>query len=74
MATTPARGLEMLTELEAGLQNYYLFHAARADLLRRAENWQAAQVAYRQALSLTQNGIEQAFLQRRLDELQTMLS
>ena len=71
MATTPARGLAMLTELETGLQNYYLFHAARADLLRRAENWQSAQLAYNQALNLTQNEIEQAFLQRRLDELQT---
>ncbi len=74
MATTPARGLEMLTELETGLQNYYLFHAARADLLRRAENWQAAQIAYSQALTLTHNEIEQAFLQRRLDELQVRLS
>lgn len=71
MATEPRRGLEVLAELNAveDLQHYYLFHAARADLLRRAGDWQAAHVAYQKALSLTHNAVEQAFLQRRLAEI-----
>jgi RNA polymerase sigma-70 factor (ECF subfamily) len=71
MASTPARGLELLAELATtGLQNYYLFHAARADLLRRNGEWQAARAAYQQALTLTHNAVEQAFLRRRLAEVQ----
>lgn len=75
MASTPARGLAMLAELDAtgGLKAYHLFHSARADLLRRAGDWQAAQVAYQQALDLTHNTVEQAFLRRRLQEVQEHL-
>jgi RNA polymerase sigma-70 factor (ECF subfamily) len=75
MASEPARGLSVLDELNAneGLQRYYLFHSARADLLRRAGDWQAAHDAYLQALNLTQNSVERAFLQRRLTEVQSML-
>ena len=71
MATTPAKGLTMLAELEteAGMPDYFPFHAARADLLRRAGDWQAALAAYRQALTLTQNAVEQAFLERRIAEM-----
>jgi RNA polymerase sigma-70 factor (ECF subfamily) len=71
MATTPARGLAMLAELEteAGMQDYFPFYAARADLLRRTGEWQAALAAYRQALSLTQNAVERAFLERRITEI-----
>ncbi len=71
MADGPMRGLAMLDELaESGdLDDYYLFHAARADLLRRA-GWHAeARDAYTTALSLTQNQVEQQFLRRRLREL-----
>ena len=76
MATTPARGLVILAELENNpdLKDYYLFHAARADLLRRAEEWRAAQTAYQQALIFTHNSVEQAFLQRRLREVQSHLT
>lgn len=75
MASTPARGLAMLDELDTtgGLKTYHLFHSARADLLRRAGDWQAAQVAYQQALDLTHNAVEQAFLRRRLQEMQKHL-
>lgn len=71
MADGPMRGLAMLDELaESGdLDDYYLFHAAHADLLRRA-GWHAeARDAYTTALSLTQNQVEQQFLRRRLREL-----
>jgi RNA polymerase sigma-70 factor (ECF subfamily) len=71
MTSTPTRGLELLAELATtGLHNYYLFHAARADLLRRNGEWQAAREAYQQALTLTHNAVEQAFLRRRLAEVQ----
>jgi RNA polymerase sigma-70 factor (ECF subfamily) len=75
MASEPARGLEMLDELDAtgDLKKYHLFHATRADLLRRAENWQASAEAYRQALKLAQNSVERAFLNRRLTEVQAKL-
>lgn len=71
MATTPWRGLELLEQLETdpNLQNYYLFHAARADLLRRSHQWDAARASYRQALTLTHNAVEQIYLERRLAEV-----
>ncbi len=74
MANTPACGLKIIDELDVqeGLQKYYWFHAARADLLRRAGQWQAAHDAYQQALKLTQNTVEQAFLKRRLKEISTV--
>ena len=46
----------------AALDSYYLFHAARADLLRRLGRDQEAAVAYDIARSLTANLAEQAFL------------
>jgi len=77
MASEPARGLEMLDELDAtgdrDLKKYHLFHSTRADLLRRAGNWQASAEAYRQALNLAQNSVERAFLNRRLAEVQAKL-
>jgi RNA polymerase sigma-70 factor (ECF subfamily) len=71
MAYGPARGLALLDRLAADgdLDEYYLFHAARADLLRRANRLDEARVAYRRALSLSQNPVEQGFLQRRLAEV-----
>lgn len=71
MAHGPARGLALLDRLEADgdLDEYYLFHAARADLLRRANRMEEARVCYRRALSLSQNPVEQGFLQRRLAEV-----
>ena len=60
--------------LIGGLQRYYLFQSARADLLRRAEDWLAAYDAYLKALDLAQNAVERAFLQRRLEEVRARLS
>jgi RNA polymerase sigma-70 factor (ECF subfamily) len=72
MADGPLRGLSLLKQLEAEgvLDDYYLFHATHADLLRRAERLEEAAGAYRRALALTQNQVEQAFLRRRLTEIQ----
>ena len=47
------------------LDGYHLFHAIRADLLRRLGRTTEAAHAYRAALDRTQNAAERAFLQRR---------
>jgi len=51
------------------LDQYHLFHAARADLLRRLGSRPAAAEAYRRALALTANAVERAYLERRLAAL-----
>jgi RNA polymerase sigma-70 factor (ECF subfamily) len=76
MAEGPDAGLEMLDRLRLGeaLAHYYLYHAARADLLRRSGRTEEAAASYREALSLCQNRIERRFLQRRLTELAARLT
>lgn len=71
MADGPMRGLALLDELaEAGtLDHYHLFHAARADLLRRAGWHDEASDAYTMALDLCKNSVEKRFLRRRLAEV-----
>jgi RNA polymerase sigma-70 factor, ECF subfamily len=65
------RGLDMIDRLgESGeLDSYYLFHAARADVLRRLGRTHDAAEAYRRALGLTANAVERRFLRRRLAEV-----
>ncbi len=59
----PAAGLAAVDDLRSsGLDGYYLFHAARADLLRRLGRDEEAAAAYDIARSLTANPVEQAFL------------
>jgi RNA polymerase sigma-70 factor, ECF subfamily len=67
-----SRGLSMIDELGSSgkLDTYHLFHAARADILRRLGHNQAAAEAYRRALSLAANQIEQEYLRRRLEQLE----
>jgi RNA polymerase sigma-70 factor (ECF subfamily) len=61
-------GLAGLDELgtDGALEHYQPFHAARADLLRRAGRNDEAVAAYRRALDLTRNAAERRFLERRL--------
>ncbi len=75
MADGADAGLEMLDRLRLGeaLAHYHLYHAARADLLRRAGRFAEAAASYREALTLCQNRIERRFLQRRLAELAAQL-
>ena len=70
MSEGPERGLMMIDGLgvSGALAEYYLLHAARADLLRRLKRIDAAAEAYRRALELTTNETERRFLQRRLEE------
>ncbi len=70
MAHGPLYGLMVLDQRQLAdeLGDYHLFHAARADLLRRAGWLTEAKVSYAHALSLCQNRAEQTFLRRRLIE------
>jgi RNA polymerase sigma-70 factor (ECF subfamily) len=65
------QGLERIEELgrTGALDQYYLFHAARADLLRRMQRNGEAAESYRTAISLATNPVELRFLKRRLREL-----
>ena len=63
------RGLSLVESLTGELDNYYLFHSSRADLLRRMNRSDEAVLAYKRALSLTTNLVEQNYFRRRLKEL-----
>lgn len=60
----PDAALGLVDALDLG--NYKLFHAIRADLLRRVGRTAEAAVAYQAAIAATQNGAEREFLRRRL--------
>ena len=64
-----AAGLALLAQIGGALDGYHLFHAARADLLRREGRLSEAAAAYRRALELAGTEPERAFLARRLHEL-----
>jgi RNA polymerase sigma-70 factor (ECF subfamily) len=66
-----ASGLKRIEQLGASgeLQDYHLFHAARADLLRRLGRNTEAENAYNRALELATNKVEQDFLKSRLQQL-----
>jgi RNA polymerase sigma-70 factor (ECF subfamily) len=68
MADGPDRGLSLIDRIE-GLDDYYLLHAARADLLRRGGRNEEAAASYRRALALATNPVERAFFERRLAEV-----
>ncbi len=68
------RGVAQIDELGASgeLKGYHLFHAARADLLRRmGRNSEAAQ-AYEEALRLATNAVEREYLRARLNTLRSV--
>jgi RNA polymerase sigma-70 factor (ECF subfamily) len=62
----PAEGLALIDPLE--LDSYHLWHAARADLLRRLGRTHEAIAAYQRALALAGSEPERRFLQKRLSE------
>lgn len=63
----PAVALDLVDELE--LETYHLFHAVRADLLRRLGRDDEAAAALRAALPLTESETERALLRDRLQGL-----
>jgi RNA polymerase sigma-70 factor (ECF subfamily) len=82
IALNQAVAIAMSAGLEEGLQRidqigvsgeldrYYLFHAARADILLRMNRREEAAAAYRQALVLATNRVEQEFLKKRLAQIE----
>ena len=60
----PVAGLALVDGLD--LTRHHLFHAVRADLLRRLSRGAEARAAYVRAIALTGNAAERTFLQRRL--------
>ena len=72
MCDGPAAALAIVDGLlgEERLARYHLTHAARADFLRQLERVDDARQAYETALSLCQQAPEQAFLRKRLAELE----
>jgi len=62
----PNAAMALLDDL--ALDDYYLFHAARADLLRRIGQPIDAAQAYARAADLAPSDAERAFLRGRLDE------
>jgi RNA polymerase sigma-70 factor (ECF subfamily) len=66
----PAAALALVDGLdERGLDGYYLFHAIRADLLRRLNRASAAAQAYDAAIARADNVREREFLQRQRQAL-----
>jgi RNA polymerase sigma-70 factor (ECF subfamily) len=65
----PAAGLALVEGLE--LDGYYLFHAIRAELLKRLGRTAEAASAYEAAIARTTNAAERAFLQRSRGALST---
>jgi len=63
----PDAGLTLVDGLDLG--EYHLFHAIRADLLRRLGRNDEAALAYEAALTRTENAAERGFLQRSRDAL-----
>jgi len=61
------KGLRLVSELD--LPRYHLFHAVRADLLRRLGRNADAAAAYQAAIALCDNTREKEFLQRQCDVL-----
>nr|WP_280483146.1 RNA polymerase sigma factor [Nocardia cyriacigeorgica] len=63
----PATALALIEDLP--LADYHLFHAVRADLLRRVGSTADAHTAYDDAIRHTTNEAERRYLIRRRDEL-----
>ena len=71
MRDGPEAGLAQIEAVlaQGELANYYLAHAARADMYRRLGRTAEARAAYEKALALTQQEPERQFLQERIRQL-----
>jgi RNA polymerase sigma-70 factor (ECF subfamily) len=71
MRDGPSAGLVLIDAILArgDLADYQLAHSARADLCRRLGRTAEARASYERALSLTRQGAQRRFLERRLAEL-----
>jgi RNA polymerase sigma-70 factor, ECF subfamily len=59
----PGKALRLVDEL--GLERYYLWHAVKADLLRRLGNAQESALSYFAAIGCCDNLMEKEFLERK---------
>ncbi|HWE31402.1 MAG TPA: sigma-70 family RNA polymerase sigma factor [Polyangia bacterium] len=64
-----ATGLQLVEVLGDALDGYHLYHATRADLLRRLGRRSEAADAYRAALARAENEAERRFISKRLLEV-----
>jgi RNA polymerase sigma-70 factor, ECF subfamily len=71
VAVAEVEGPDAALTLIDGLtvDGYYLFHAIRADLLRRLGRTEEARLAYEAAIARTENATEREFLERSLRTL-----
>jgi len=65
MADGPQAGLTLVDAID-GLDEYHLYHSARADLLRRLGRTGESSSAYERALELAPSDVERDFLRGRL--------
>jgi RNA polymerase sigma-70 factor, ECF subfamily len=65
----PEVALAAVDRLEDKLAGYHVYHATRADLLRRLGRSQKSRAAYDKAIELAGNTAEIAYLTRRRDQL-----
>ncbi len=69
MAFGVEQGLREVDALASELDGFHVFHAARADLLRRLGRADDARRAYERAITLAENAVERRYLERRLAQL-----
>ena len=69
-------GLRLLDKVgQTGeLSGYYLYHGARAELLRRLGRREHALISYGRALELATNEVERKYLSRRMNEVRAGLT
>ena len=74
MSESLERGLALIDDLGSSgeLDSYHLYHAARADLLRRMGRNREARESYHRGLALTTNAVELRYLRRRISELDVL--
>ena len=65
----PSEALSEVDNLAGSLDTYHLWHATRAELLRRLDRFEDAREAYGRALELVRSDAERSFLAQRLAEL-----
>jgi len=74
MSESLEQGLALIDNLGSSgeLDSYHLYHAARAELLRRMGRNREARESYHRGLALTTNGVEIRYLRRRISELDVL--
>ncbi len=76
MRDGPDHGLALMDQLgdDPRLLSHHLYHASRAELLRRSGRIAEAIAAYRRALTMPQNNTERRYLERRLGEASNIVA